>query len=76
MDKQLNGLPVEAAEALREAFARFAADPLTRTVDVRKIKGTENQYRIRCGDYRLIFELNKKEKRLDALKASDRKDTY
>jgi mRNA interferase RelE/StbE len=76
VDKQLASLPAEASEALRLAFEKYASDPLTREVDVLKIKGHSNRYRIRCGNYRLIFQLNKREKVLEALQAQDRKDAY
>ncbi len=38
-----------ALEALREGFAA--------RLDIKKLKGIKNHYRVRVGDYRILFEL-------------------
>ena len=38
--------------ALRELEAGFSAK-----LDIKKLKGTKNHYRIRVGDYRILFVL-------------------
>ena len=45
-------------------------------VDLRKIAGQKNMYRIRRGNYRLLFRKDKKTKAFIALTADDRKDVY
>lgn len=45
----------EAIEALEESFAPV------KIFDVRKLKGMEDAFRIRLGDWRLIYEFKKKE---------------
>ena len=54
--KQLRSLSPEtstriadALEALREGFSAH--------LDIKKLKGLKNRYRVRVGDYRILFEL-------------------
>jgi mRNA interferase RelE/StbE len=42
-------------------------------VDIRKLEG-ENDYRLRVGDYRAIYRVDKAERTFVVLKISDRKD--
>lgn len=76
VSKQLDALPGDAGQRLRDDFEAYAADPLDPGVDLEKIKGTTDTFRIRCGDYRLTFERDKKSKTLLALRAADRKEVY
>lgn len=54
--KQLDGLPVDIRNriinALKELEKGFSA-----RLDINKLKGTKNHYRIRVGDYRILFVL-------------------
>ncbi len=45
----------EAIEALHESFAPV------KLFDVKKLKGMEDTFRIRLGDWRLIYEFRRKE---------------
>lgn len=76
VEKQLAALPIVARQALISAFEKFAMNPLRLDVDVAKIKGSQNLFRIRCGGYRLLFRLSKVDRVLEAVKAADRKDAY
>ncbi len=55
--KQLEGLPTDIRNriinALNEIEKGFSA-----RLDVKKLKGTKNHYRIRVGDYRILFVLD------------------
>lgn len=51
--KQIDGLPKEKAriiETLRELEKGFLA-----RVDIKKLKGTKNHFRIRIGNYRILL---------------------
>jgi mRNA interferase RelE/StbE len=55
--KQIEKLPVNIRsrilEALKELEKGFSA-----RLDVKKLKGTKNHFRIRVGEYRILFALN------------------
>ena len=42
----------------------------------RKISGTEHDWRIRVGTYRIIYELNEKEKVVSILRIRHRREVY
>ncbi len=46
---------VEAFDALQSSFAPV------RTFDVKKLKGMDNFFRIRVGDWRLVYEFRRNE---------------
>ena len=70
----LAALPAAVANSLRTAFACFAEDPQNSSIDLRRIKGQKNVWRIRRGDYRILFL--KENGSLTAFAANDRKDVY
>lgn len=45
-------------------------------VDIKKMHGYTNAYRIRCGDYRIIFEVNRTIITILVIKVGHRKDVY
>lgn len=68
-------LPAGMGELLRRDLETVAKDPFA-PVDIRKIVGQKDLFRIRRGNYRLIYQKDKKAKALIALSADDRKDVY
>lgn len=52
----------------------LANDP--RPHDVKKLSGTTNRYRIREGDYRIIYEIYDKASLVTILKVAHRSDAY
>ncbi len=53
--KQLNKLPNSTKERIDAAILDLAIEP--RPPGVKKMKNSENSYRIRVGDYRVIYEI-------------------
>jgi len=55
--KQIEKLPINTKprvlETLKELEKGFSA-----RLDIKKLKGTKNHYRIRVGEYRILFVLN------------------
>ncbi|MDI9642680.1 MAG: type II toxin-antitoxin system RelE/ParE family toxin [Archaeoglobales archaeon] len=47
-------------ELIKDRISKLAFFPLVR-LDVKKLKGFEKTYRLRVGDYRVIFEFEKDE---------------
>ena len=69
-------LPPRAAESVRAALDGFALNPLNRKVDIKKLKGEENLWRLRVGKWRALFDRDKACRRLVVFKVDDRKDAY
>ena len=65
--------PFETVAALVEALARFAENPKA-SVDVRRLKGTPDGYRIRAGDWRLVFTVDAD--RITVVKIAPRGSAY
>ena len=55
-DRQLRKLPRHAQERLKPAIDALRLDP--RPVGMVKLTGEWNQWRIRVGDYRVVYEIH------------------
>lgn len=52
---KINGFPPDLKNKIKDALRELEATwPLTR-LDIKKLKGYDNNYRIRVGDYRILF---------------------
>ena len=71
--KELSGLPKTAYERAKDAIRRLADDPRPR--GSRKLSGRDG-WRIRVGDYRVIYEIDDKNKSLTVLHIGSRQDVY
>jgi mRNA interferase RelE/StbE len=69
--RQLKSLPVEARRMI--GYRLFLLED-EMGGDVQKLKGSKNEYRLRVGDYRVIFELEKDQIVVYAI--GNRKDIY
>jgi mRNA interferase RelE/StbE len=56
VQKQLDALPEDIYERVIDKLQQLAEDP--RPSGVVKLKGSDNEYRIRIGDYRVRYEIN------------------
>lgn len=54
--KQIAALPTDVQERIAEKLQILPTDP--RPTGVFKLKGFDNQYRIRVGDYRIRYEVD------------------
>ena len=61
---------VDAIDALQETFAPV------KLFDVKKLKGFEETFRIRIGDWRIIYEFHRKESMIVVLDVSPRGSAY
>ncbi|TET69067.1 MAG: type II toxin-antitoxin system RelE/ParE family toxin [Candidatus Zixiibacteriota bacterium] len=71
--KELGKLPTGAYKRVREAVYRLGEDP--RPKDSRKLTGREG-WRIRVGEYRVIYEVDEKEETVLVLHVGHRRDVY
>jgi len=72
--KELRKLPKQIIEKIIAAVDGLAKDP--RPSDVRKLTATENVYRIRVGDYRVIYNIFDKRLVIEIIRVRNRKEAY
>ena len=73
-ERQLRKLPAAARERIVRASERLATDP--RPPGVMKLAGTDELYRIRAGDYRLIYQIADDQLIVLIARVAHRKDVY
>lgn len=74
VQKQLDALPDSVFQRIAIKIQQLAKDP--RPDGVVKMKGSENEYRIRIGNYRVRYEINDEELLILLLQCKHRKDVY
>ena len=71
--KDLNGIPKKDVRRIVKAIGALAKDP--RPPQSRKLSG-EEKYRLRCGVYRVIYEIEDEELIVCVVRARHRKNVY
>ncbi len=74
VQKQLNNLPQKIRSRLLTEISLLKDNP--RPDGVKKLKGYEDTYRIRVGNYRVIYEIEDREMIVLVLSSIHRKDAY
>src|SRR5205085_9304020 len=72
--KELKRLPREIAIKITETVDKLATDPLP--PGVRKLTGSERSFRIRVGDYRIVYDLLSKVLVIHVLRVGHRREVY
>lgn len=70
--KQLNNLPKDVGDRMVEKILLLAEDP--RPAGTKKLKGYDNEYRIRVGNYRVRYEVDDEQSIVTVLSCRHRKD--
>lgn len=73
-ERDLKKLPAADFERIIPHLKGLAED--ARPSGSRKISGTEHDWRIRVGTYRIIYELNEKQKFVNILRIRHRREVY
>lgn len=74
VQKQIDNLPNDVLERVIEKIQNLALEP--RPDGVVKLKGSDNEYRIRVGDYRVRYEIDDESQLVQILQCKHRKDVY
>lgn len=72
--KELAQLPRETGENVVKAITALAENP--RPHGYKKLTGSQQSYRIRVGNYRVVYSLFEKQLIIEIIKIGDRKDVY
>lgn len=72
--KQLDALPEKVYKRIAIKVKQLEDNP--RPEGVTKLKGTENEYRIRIGDYRIRYEVDDDKLIILLLQCKHRRDVY
>jgi len=73
--KSLNRLPRNMAKTIREKLEAIAADPYAEHPNAKKLQGREG-YRLRVGDWRVIYEIQNDQLVILVLKVAPRGEVY
>ncbi|WP_193196190.1 type II toxin-antitoxin system RelE family toxin [Nostoc sp. MG11] len=74
VQKQIDNLPNDVIERVIEKIQNLALEP--RPDGIVKLKGSDNEYRIRIGDYRVRYEIDDENQLVQILQCKHRKDVY
>ena len=74
--KELDRLPDDVAERCLEALGYLSQNPFSRVLQVKKLAGPDALYRLRIGDYRIVYEIQKHQLIVLVIKIGHRGDVY
>jgi mRNA interferase RelE/StbE len=72
--KEFRGLPAEIKRRMAPVIDGLVVEP--RPHDVRKLAGHEKLYRVRVGQYRIIYELDDERMLIRVTRVRHRRDAY
>ena len=73
-EKGMDKIPLPTRRRIADAIEELRSDP--RPAGVVKLAGDENLWRIRIGDYRLVYEIHDDRLIVLVLRVAHRKDVY
>jgi mRNA interferase RelE/StbE len=74
VQKELDSLPKAIYAHIREQIIALRNDP--RPSGVKKLRGYTSTYRVRVGEYRIVYEVDDSAQEIHLLHVADRKDVY
>lgn len=74
--KQLDNLPNRFRRQVQQKMMRLGDDPVPPDAKALKGKHFEGLYRVRSGDYRIVYQVRHQEVTVVVLRIGDRKDIY
>lgn len=74
--KEFDRLPTKLRVKVTEALALLSKHPYSELLNVKKLKGATQLYRIRLDDYRLVYEIRDDVLVVVVIKIGHRSDVY
>lgn len=72
--KELQRLPRPVLGAALQAIIGLAREP--RPTGIKKLVGSQNDWRVRIGEYRIIYEISEADDRITILRVAHRREAY
>jgi mRNA interferase RelE/StbE len=72
--RELIGLAAIAIERIQPKIRELASDP--RPPGCKKLRGAKNLWRIRVGDYRVVYTIDDIAKKVDVMRIAHRREVY
>lgn len=73
--KDLKRIPTQYQVKILEAIKNLSVNPYPET-NHKKLKGSEHSYRLRVGDYRILYDAEDEIRIISVYKIGHRKDVY
>jgi len=74
--KEFERLPARIRTKTAEALNLLSQNPYSELLRIKKLKGAENLYRIRLGDYRVGYEIRNERLIVLVIKIGHRREVY
>ena len=74
--KFVNSRTPKERQRIKAAFESLQNNPFQNQLDIKKMKGMANHYRLRIGDYRFLYEILHEQVLIYLYKADNRGDVY
>jgi mRNA interferase RelE/StbE len=74
--KEFDKLPARIQNKVIEALSLLKEKPLSDLLQTKRLKGALNLYRIRIGDYRIVYEVQKSRLLVLVIKVGHRREVY
>ena len=74
--KALSRMQPSKASDIRQAIARVAADLSSRNLNLRPLRGVPNGFRIRVGDWRVSYTIDRQAQVIDVFEVAPRGGAY
>lgn len=74
--KEFLGLDSKHQAKILDSLKLLAISPYSDLLQIKKLKGEESLYRIRIGNYRLVYYIKKNELLVIVIRIGHRKDVY
>ena len=74
--RQLRAIPQPAALTILQALTPLGDDPRRPDTNVKKLTGYEDRYRLRVGDYRVIYDVTDKHLVILVVGVGHRREIY
>ena len=74
--RQLRAIPQPAALTILQALTPLGDDPRRSDANVKNLTGYEDRYRLRVGDYRVIYDVTEKELVILIVGVGHRREIY
>jgi mRNA interferase RelE/StbE len=72
--RDLKSLPSDIRSRIEKAIDRLVGDP--RTSGTRKLAGFDDEWRLRVGDYRILYIINDPERQVVIARVAHRREAY